>query len=290
MKEEKKFNEEEVVSPLRNEVIEVKFVPRPGKIMDPKHVLYGGMAEGAVRTYTVPKLNNGLYKNPLTDSEKTFLENYMGLEPNALSVYKDYWDNYFVRVPKYGLRLNLSDPKDYIAYKVLLLNNNRIAPNVKMLSENQRASYEFVLSSDHATIEMAKTKMQYKKDCYKWLGKNEDDYDTMKIVVEQLDGRKISPNTSLGFLQTQVGELIENDAEKFIKFVNNPMLETQILISKAIDKGIISKQGNFYYLKNANGKTPLCNEGEDPDLRTTCKYLNDPKNQEIKFSIEAKLQ
>ena len=44
------------------------------------------------------------------------------------------------------------------------------------------------------------------------------------------------------------------------------------------------------YLKNSNGKTPLCNEGEDPDLRTTCKYLNDPKNQEIKFSIEAKLQ
>ena len=94
MKEEKKINKEEFVSPLRHEIVNVKFVPRQGKITDPKHVLYGGMAENAVRTYTVPRMANGVYKNPLTDSEKTFLEEYMGLQPNALSVYKDYWDNY----------------------------------------------------------------------------------------------------------------------------------------------------------------------------------------------------
>lgn len=289
MKEEKNTTEEEMISPLRNEIVTVKFVPRPGKISDPKHVLYGGMAETAVRTYTVPKMNNGLFKNPLTNSEKKFLENYMGLKEDALSVYKDYWDNYFVRVPKLGLRLDLSNPKDYIAYKVLLLNNNRIAPNVQAL-ENPRASYEFVLASDHAIIEVAKTKMQYKADCYKWMGKYEDDWDRMKAVVELLDGRKISENSTLKFLQVQIGELIEKDSEKFIKTVNNPMLDTQILISKAIAAKVISKQGNFYYFKGVNGKVPLCNEGEDPDLKTACKYLNDPKNQEVKFSIEAKLQ
>ncbi len=289
MKEEKKTNEEELISPLRNEVITVKFVPRPGKISDPKHVLYGGMAETAIRTYTVPKMNNGLFKNPLTNNEKKFLENYMGLKEDTLSVYKDYWDNYFVRVPKLGLRLDLSNPKDYIAYKVLLLNNNRIAPNVQAL-ENPRASYEFVLASDHAVVEVAKTKLQYKADCYKWMGKYEDDWDRMKAVVELLDGRKISDNSTLKFLQVQIGELIEKDSEKFIKTVNNPMLDTQILLSKAMTAGVVSKQGNFYYFKGVSGKTPLCNEGEDPDLKTACKFLNDPKNQEIKFSIEAKLQ
>lgn len=136
MKEEKKTSKEvEFVSPLRNEIVTVKFVPRQGKITDPKHVLYGGMAENAVRTYTVPRMANGVYKNPLTDSEKTFLEEYMGLQPNALSVYKDYWDNYFVRVPKSGLRLDLSNANDYISYKVLLLNHNRIAPSLQALKD-----------------------------------------------------------------------------------------------------------------------------------------------------------
>lgn len=288
MKDEKKTMEVEMVSPLRNEVITVKFVPKPGKITDPKHVLYGGMAENAVRTYTVPKMSNGIYKNPLTDSEKKFLENYMGLQDNALSVYKDYWDNYFVRIPKSGLRLDLSDPSDYISYKVLLLNYNRIAPNVQALKD-PRASYEFVLTSDNADVEMAKTRIQLKADCYKWMGKHEDDYELIKTVVELLENRKVSPNSNLKFLQVQIGNLIEQDSEKFIKVVNNPMLSTQVLISKAIAAHIIVKQGNFYYLKTEQGKIPLCEDGEDPDLKTTCAYLNNPKNQETKFLIEAKL-
>lgn len=288
MKEEKKSNKEEFVSPLRHEIVNVKFVPRQGKITDPKHVLYGGMAENAVRTYTVPRMANGVYKNPLTDSEKTFLEEYMGLQPNALSVYKDYWDNYFVRVPKSGLRLDLSNANDYISYKVLLLNNNRIAPNVHALKD-QRASYEFVLASDNADVEVAKTRIQLKADCYKWMGKHEEDYDLIKTVVELLENRKVSPNSGLKFLQVQIGNLIEQDSEKFMKTVSNPMLLTQVLLSKAVATGIIAKQGNFYYLKTEQGRVPLCEDGEDPDLKTTCMYLNNPKNQEIKFSIEAKL-
>lgn len=288
MKEEKKELEGEMISPLRHEIINVKFVPKQGKISDPKHVLYGGMAEGATRTFTVPKMANGKLKNPLTDSEKKFLEAAMGLETNALSIYKDYWENFFVRVPKAGLRLDLSEPIDYIKYKVLLLNNNRIAPTVQHLS-NPRASYEFALTSDNADVQIAKTKMQLKADCYKWMGKNEEDYDMLKTVIEILDNRKVSANSNLQFLQVQIGELIERDSDKFMKIVNNPMIKTQVFINKAISAGLIIKQGNFYYLKDEKTKLPLCEEGEDPDLKTACAYLNNPKNQQLKFSIEAKL-
>ena len=288
MREEKKQKDVEFVSPLRNEIINVKFVPRQGKITDPKHVLFGGMAENAVRTYTVPRMANGVYKNPLTDSEKAFLEEYMGLQPNALSVYKDYWDNYFVRVPKSGLRLDLSNANDYISYKVLLLNTNRIAPSLQALKDH-RASYEFVLASDNADVEVAKTRIQLKAECYKWMGKHEDDYDLIKTVVEILENRKVSPNSGLKFLQVQIGNLIEQDTDKFMKTVSNPMLLTQVLLSKAIAAGIVAKHGNFYYLKTDQGRVPLCEDGQDPDLKTTCTYLNNPKNQEIKFSIEAQL-
>ena len=47
---------------LRNERVIVRFVPRQsGIITNPKHILYGGMAEGAIRKFTVPKLSSGMF-------------------------------------------------------------------------------------------------------------------------------------------------------------------------------------------------------------------------------------
>ena len=58
----------EFVNCLRNERVVVKFVNNEkGLISDPKHILYGGMAESAVRYFTVPKLSSGMYVNVLTD-------------------------------------------------------------------------------------------------------------------------------------------------------------------------------------------------------------------------------
>ena len=61
------------------------------------------MAENAVRYFTVPKLSSGMYVNVLTDKEKEFLEEVMGLEYNTLSIYKkvdNYWENNMVRLTK----------------------------------------------------------------------------------------------------------------------------------------------------------------------------------------------
>ena len=96
----KKANMEEindgVVSCLRKEIITVRHINKQtGNIRDPKHVLYGGMSDNATRTYTVPLLRSGALCDVLTKDEKAFLEEYMGLEPNALSVYKkenNFWD------------------------------------------------------------------------------------------------------------------------------------------------------------------------------------------------------
>ena len=80
----------EPINCLRNERVIVRFVPRPSAmVQNPKHILYGGMAENATRSFVVPRLNStGMFKNVLTDNEKTFLERAMGLEYNALSIYR----------------------------------------------------------------------------------------------------------------------------------------------------------------------------------------------------------
>lgn len=79
---------EDLVNCLRNEKVIVRCILKPtGNIDKPSHALFGGMAETAVKIYTLPLLMSGSYKNALTKSEKKFLEKAMGLEDNALSIY-----------------------------------------------------------------------------------------------------------------------------------------------------------------------------------------------------------
>ena len=68
-KKEKKIEDNGVIeSCLRKEIVTVRHINRPtGLVTNPKHVLYGGMAETAVRYFTVPLLEkSGTLKNVLT--------------------------------------------------------------------------------------------------------------------------------------------------------------------------------------------------------------------------------
>ena len=92
---------DEPISCLRNERVIVRYIPKEGGLVsNPKHILYGGMAENAIKYFTIPQLESGRLVNVLTDDEKEFLEYIMGLEYNALSIYKkenNYWSNRQVR-------------------------------------------------------------------------------------------------------------------------------------------------------------------------------------------------
>ena len=68
-----------LINCLRNEKIIIRHLPKQSRMVtNPKHVLFGGMAEGSTRTFVVPMLSSGRYVNVLSNAEKDFLENYMG--------------------------------------------------------------------------------------------------------------------------------------------------------------------------------------------------------------------
>lgn len=289
--------EEPTVSCLRNERVIVRYVPKANSLItNPKHVLYGGMAEGSKKTYVVPRLSSGTFVNVLTKAEKAFLEEYMGLEYNALSVFNknnNFWDDSneegisSVTLTKEDNYLNLSDPEDYIRYKILLANKDYIAPSLQELQDRPKASYQFVIISTGDETKMAKKNMSSTMQCYKEFGKIEDNADILRLIVETIEGKPTSPNTKLDFLQTRVNTLIQADSKLFLKVITDPMLATKVLIRKSIDNGSIIRRGNYHYLKNGN--IPLCETNEEPTLNIAAKFLNLPKNQEIKFSLEAKL-
>ena len=290
---------EEMVSCLRNERIIVRHVPKLTGMWgnNPKHILAGGMAEGAVRTFVVPRLSSGMFVNVLTDKEKAFLEEIMGLEYNALSIYKkvdNFWDDSNenginkVRLTKQDNYFNLSDPEDYIRYKILLANKDYIAPSLQALQDTPKATYQFVIISEGEETKVAKSNMSSTMMCYKEFGKIEDDIDTLRVIIETIDGRPTSQTAKLEFLQTRVNSLIQADSKIFLKVVTDPMLSTKVLIKRAIEAGLISNRGNYLYLRKDN--TPLCEANEEPTLNIAAKYLNSPKHQEVKFALEAKLK
>lgn len=287
-----------VTNCLRNERIIVRHIPKEsGMVTNPKHILFGGMAENAIRTFVVPKLTSGMFVNVLTDDEKAFLEDIMGLEYNALSIYKkqnNFWDDSNengiakVRLTKQDNFLNLADPEDYIRYKILLANKDFIAPSLQELQDHPKATYQFVIISEGEETKSAKDNMSATMRCYKEFGKVENDIDTLRVIIESIDGRPTSPSSKLEFLQTKINNLIQADSKIFLKVITDPLLSTKVLIKKCIDEGLISVRSNLLYLRSDN--TPLCENGEESTLNMAAKYLNSPKHQDTLFALQAKLK
>lgn len=288
----------EIVNCLRNERIIVRHIPRQSNmVQNPKHVLYGGMAENAIRVFVVPRLTSGKYVNVLTNDEKDFLEHTMGLEDNALSIHKrehNFWDDSNpdgiakVMLKKQDNYLDLSDPNDYIKYKILIANKDWIAPSLKALEDHPKATYQYVIIGEGDETKSAKNNMSNTMMCYKEYGKIEDDVDTLRLIIETLDGRPVASTSKLEFLQTKINDLIQANPKTFLKVVTDKMLPTKVLIRKGVATGVITKKGDYLYLRSDN--KPLCEDGEDPTLNIAAKYLNDPKHQSIKFAIETELK
>lgn len=290
--------QKEFVNCLRNERVIVRHIPRQSNmVQNPKHVLYGGMAENAIRMFVVPRLSSGKYVNVLTNDEKNYLEHIMGLEDNALSIHKrehNFWDDSNpdgiarVLLRKQDNFLDLSDPNDYIRYKILLANKDYIAPSLKALEDHPKATYQYVIIGEGDETKSAKSNMSNTMLCYKEYGKIEEDADTLRLIIEILDGRPVAASSKIEFLQTKINDLIQANPKTFLKVITDKMLPTKVLIKKGIANGTITKRGDYLYLRADN--KPLCEDGEDPTLNMAAKYLNNPKHQEVRFTLEAKLK
>lgn len=287
-----------LVNCLTNEIVIVRFIAKArGNITDPKHVLFGNMAPRSKVKFPVPMLRSGQYADVLTKEEKKFLEWKLGLEPNALSVYNrknNFWDDSNqqgvgrVELIKGDNYFDKSKPLDYIKLAILRSYSDIIAPSMQALQDKPKATYRFVMISEKDSAKDANIRVTSKAQAYKEFGKIEGDKEKMRVVIELMDGRPTAANSKVEYLQGKIGELIETNTKLFLSVVRDPLLDNKVLIKKAIEAGIIANRGNYLYYKADN--TPLCSNGEEPTLNIAAKFLSLPKNQELKFTIEAKVK
>jgi hypothetical protein len=286
----------ELVNPLRKETVIVKFVPSPNALVHTKgHVLSGGMADGSTKTYVVPRLRNGQYMNILTDSEMAYLEHIMRLEPGALSIYNkvnNFWDDSneqgvgAVTLHKQNNYLDLSDPIDYIKYKVLLANKDYICPSLQELEDRPKATYQFVIVNENAETQMNLSKNDAKRQSYIQYGKLSEDSDTLRTILEIITGRPVGSMTKLDFLQAKTMDEIEKDPRRFLSLIKDELLPAKVLIKKSVEAGIVTRRNDLYYYEGQ----PMCDNGEDSTLTNAARYITNIKRQELKYSLEAKLK
>lgn len=290
---------DEPVNCLRNERVIVRFVDNPTAMIHSKnHVLGGGMAENAKRSFTVPRLNStGNFKNVLTNNEKAFLEKVMGLEFNALNVYRkndNFWDDSNpngigkVTLHKQDNYLDLSSPTDYIKYKILLANKDQIASSLQELEDHPKATYQFVIISENAETQMNLNKMDALKRSYMEYGKIENDKDTLRVIVETFEGRPTTPQVGLDKLQGSINEYIQRDPRRFLSVIQDELLPAKVLIKRAVEAGLIGKKNDTYYLRSDG--SPLCEMGEESTINNAAKYISSIRRQELKYMLEAKLK
>ena len=280
---------ENLISPLRNERVIVRRLLKECKITNPKHVLYGGMAAGAFKWFTVPMLRNGQLVDVLTKQEKDFLEEAMGLEANALSVHRkvdNYWSNYKVKLGKEDTVLNLNDPEEYIKYKVLLSNVDQIAPSLDEVSLRPKETYEYVLLHEEEEAKANQKRVNKNIEAYKAFGKLEGDRDKLRTIVEIATSRPQHKTVSLEILTDQVDRLIQADANLFLTIAQDPLLDTKVLLKKGRECGAVKVKNDLFY--DSDGK-PLCDAG-NATFSVAAEWLNKPKNQGTKLAIEAKIK
>ena len=277
------------INPLKNERVIVRRLLKEGKITNPKHVLYGGMALGAFHTFTVPMLRNGHLVDVLTKAEKAYLEEAMGLETNALSVHRqvdNYWSNYQVKLGKEDTILDLSIPEEYIKYKVLLANTECIAPSLDAVNLKQKETYEYVLLHEEEEAKANKKRVNKNIEAYKILGKIEGDKDKLRTIVEIATSRPQHRTASIDALTDQIDRLIQANANLFLTIAQDPLLDTKVLLKKGIETGAVKVKNDLFY--DADGK-PLCDAG-NATFSVAAEWLNKPKNQGTKLAIEAKIK
>ena len=271
---------------LPNEVVTVKFIPRKVGMaanVDSNHVIAGGMFKTAVKKYTAPLQRNGSIANILTAAEKNTLEKLTGLN---LSIYDKFWETFKVSLRKDSESniLHLSNPMDYIQYKILVAySKNEIAPNWE--SRFKKSTYLFAITREDEIITENASKFTAKKDAFKAYGKIEDDKDQIIGLLRLLTNKPISPDSKLPWLKGQLEQIIDTSPLLFLNAIKDKSLDTKLLIENAINKKVITKKGTRY--STVDG-LELCAADETPTLQNVVKFLDDPINSEIRTIIEAK--
>jgi len=240
----------------------------------------------------VPKNGrNGELVDPLTSEEREYFESKdsgLALEKGDLSIHKkdrNYWSDFVVTLDKNVMELNLSNPMDYIRWKVLLVNKDHVAPSEA--EKFLKGTYKFAIVAEGAQEEAKAKKVTTKKDAYILLGTLMDSPTKLRNFLTVYNStkpgtKKVAPNATLEFLQIETEAVLEKDMTGFIETLKDKNYETKILINQALTARALTREGLTY--KTLEGLTIGDN------LQEVVSFFGNKVNTEEVLKIKARIE
>lgn len=300
MTEKKKFR-------LPNKKVMVKPILRKGKWLKEGHV--GNFLYDDARITIVVPLNEktGALINPLTSAEQSFFENKslsgLDFEPGDLSAHKqkdNFWERTEVKLEKPEsvvsesstlMTLDLSNPIEYLYYKILLANSGSggiVSPSYD--EKFSRASYRIMIVEKDHEAEKKANKGEKLGKVYAYFNSINNSVDKMYeflSIYYLLDQAysKPSKNASKSWYKSAIQDLIESPKglSLMLDIIDNEdEYSHRVFVLRAIDSGDITYNENGYELVDG---TPI-----GGSLVEAVKFFKDAKNSEIKMKIQARLE
>lgn len=282
MTEEKvKMEEKEFVLPNRK--VKVQYIKRKGGWL-PDHHIGAGLHQNSIVKYFTPKKSKHGFVEVLTPAEQKTLSAILRRDLSPyLEMEKNYWREKAAILRKNDRVLDLSNPEEYIEYKILLVQKDDVAPDVA--SKLKKGTYRFVLCElDYEDTSRAK-RSELKRKAYKEYDKMSDSKEAMidflTAYYYKVPGKRVPEAAKIEWLQAEIDKIIDEDLDGFLKIAVDPDREYKLLIGKALNKRILSKEGSTYSF--FQGAVIARN------LDDLLLWFKDPRNSEEVTKIEAKI-
>ena len=247
----------------------------------------------------------GRLKDPLTPEERVFFETEAGLdlEQGGLNPHKktdNFWHNFIVSIRKSDdivsdttvlMTLDLSNPMDYLQYKVLLLNSvpdgGIVAPEWdKRLSSG---TYRVALQHEGQQNTEKVKKADMMKKAYKYLSKIDSSSETMFdfltiYYLENAKSKRPSENSDRDFYYTEIQDLIDTDLDGVVQIIEDEdNYEFKLLIHRGLKTSTLKlvSGGN---IETADG-IPV-----GKSLHQCIQWLKDDKHQDEYLRLKNQIE
>jgi hypothetical protein len=221
--------------------------------------------------------HSGAFVTGLTEAEERYFESVFGYPKGHLKKYnKEFWGDYtkFVKVPKEGVTLHPDeDDTDLFKYKVLA------AQKEVAISERDRTdNYSSIvyLMTSKKDVERAKAKtMNIKMEAMKVLTNMTPEDRRNFLLSLGKSSREVSDDS----INVSIMEILENNPDGFLTIANDPHFQTKVFLNRAKEGRVIRVHGTKYFLEGSD-------EAFAYTIKDAIEYLENPVNQEFKFTIE----
>lgn len=277
----------ETISYLQNKKVSVKIVEkqRSGFL---KNSDGNTIWTGCKRTYQAPTNQYDRIIQLLSKDEQAWFESEMGLEPGSLSASarkNNFWREFKVIIDKKGKMLDLLDPEDFLAWKVLgasatvANSKDEINPMIHdfyMVTEDEEKEVDNKLAEKYEEASTLFTKISKS--------------DKKMTSVLRLLGKKIPADSNTKWLKAELVKVIDQKEKihgvpgitDFIEIATDPSFDTKIFLLDAMEIGEVFVEGTTYKLR--------AGDVIGYDKKEALSFLDNPKNQQTKFLIEERIK